>query len=126
MKTINQFIKDKIKAEYQPIFEQFRLLIQEKFPFLKEEMRGGTEKYYGVPVYRQNKIIITVSPTQKGITFSFTEGKLFEDRYGLLEGVGNKSLNLRISNINDYSPEVLEYYIRQACEFDNKKITKTQ
>jgi len=83
-------------------------------------MRGGTEKYYGVPVYRYKRIIITVSPTQKGITFSFTDGKQFEDKYGLLEGVGNKSLNLRISNVNDYKDEWFEYYITQAISLDER------
>lgn len=120
MKTINQFITDRIKKEYQPIFTQFRVLIEAKFPFLKEEMRGGTEKYYGVPVYRHNRIIISVSPTLKGITFSFTDGKQFKDKYKLLEGVGNKSLNLRIRNPEDYKDEILEYYISQAIELDNK------
>lgn len=120
MKTINQFITDRIKKEYQPIFTQFRVLIEAKFPFLKEEMRGGTEKYYGVPIYRHNRIIISVSPTLKGITFSFTHGKQFKDKYKLLEGVGNKSLNLRISNPEDYKDEILEYYISQAIELDSK------
>jgi len=124
MKTINQFITSKIKEEYQPIFIQFRSLIKAKFPFLKEEMRGGTEKYYGVPVYRYNRIIITVSPTLKGITFSFTDGKQFKDTYKLLEGVGNKSLNLRISDSNDYKDEILEYYILQAIALDHKKDLK--
>ena len=87
-------------------------------------MRGGTEKYYGVPVYRQNRIVITVSPTQKGITFSFAEGKQFEDKFGLLEGVGNKTLNLRISSLNDYSEEVLAYYIKQGIEIDDEKTSK--
>jgi hypothetical protein len=54
---------------------------------------------------------------------SFTEGKQFEDKYGLLEGVGNKTLNLRITNFNDYSEDVLEYYIRQGIEIDGKKTT---
>ncbi|MEG3659454.1 hypothetical protein V5097_18725 [Arenibacter palladensis] len=52
-----------------------------------------------------------MSPTQKGVTFSFTDGKLFEDKYNLLEGVGNKTLNLRISDSKEYSDEVFEYYI---------------
>ena len=120
MKTMDQFINDKIKEEYQPIFLKFRTLIQEKFPTLKEEMRGGTEKYYGVPVYRHHRIIITVSPTQKGITFSFTNGKKFKDKYRLLEGVGNKSLNLRLTSIVEYKDEILEYYILQAIELDDK------
>ncbi|MDG3584182.1 DUF1801 domain-containing protein [Galbibacter pacificus] len=121
MNEIEQFIDAKIKHEFEPIFLKFRTLIKEKFPTLQEAMRGGTEKYYGVPVYRQNKIIISVSPTQKGITFSFAEGKQFEDKYGLLEGVGNKTLNLRITSLTDYSEEVLEYYIRQGIQIDNKK-----
>ncbi len=119
MKNIDQFVADKIKEEYQPIFIKFRDLIIRKFPLIKEEMRGGTEKYYGVPVYRHKRIIISVSPTQKGITFSFSDGKQFEDKYKLLEGVGNKSLNLRISDIKDYKDEILEYYILQAIELDS-------
>lgn len=120
MSTINQFIKNKIKEEHQPIFTKFRSLIITKFPTLKEEMRGGTDKYYGVPVYRHNRIIISVSPTLKGITFSFTNGKQFEDKYNLLEGVGKKSLNLRISDSKDCKADILEYYILQAIELDSK------
>lgn len=124
MNKIEQFIEEKIKPEFRPIFLNFRTLIQNKFPFIQEEMRGGTEKYYGVPVYRNNKIIVTVSPTQKGITFSFTEGKKMKDKFGKLEGVGNKSLNLRITNFKYYSDEQLEYYIMQAIEIDSVTVTK--
>lgn len=120
MNEIEQFISSKVRPEFEPIFTRFRTLIKQKFPTLREEMRGGTEKYYGVPVYRQNKIVITVSPTKKGITFSFAEGKQFEDKYELLKGVGNKTLNLRISSIDEYSEEVLEYYIRQGIEIDTR------
>jgi hypothetical protein len=123
MIEIEQFISTKVKPEFEPIFSKFRTLVKQKFPTLQEEMRGGTEKYYGVPVYRQNKIVITVSPTQKGITFSFAEGKEFEDKYKLWEGVGNKTLNLRLSRIVDYSEEVLEYYISQGIEIDKEKTT---
>lgn len=111
MNKIEQFIEEKIKPELRPIFFNFRVLLLQKFPLLREEMRGGTDKYYGVPVYRHNKIIISVSPTQKGITFSFTDGKKMNDKFGLLKGLGNKSLNLRISNVKDYADEIMEYYI---------------
>lgn len=120
MITINQFIEDKIKKEHQPIFTKFRTLIKSKFPFLKEEMRGGTEKYYGVPVYKNNRIIISVSPTLKGITFSFTDGKKFEDKYNLLEGLGKKSLNLRVTSSLEYKDELLMYYILQAIKLDEQ------
>ena len=118
MIQIDNFIKEKIKPEFQEMYTQFRTLIKKEFPLLKEEMRGGTDKYYGIPVYRFNRIIISISPTQKGITFAFTEGKQFEDKFALLEGKGNKSLNLRISNAKDYTNEILRYYVKQAIELD--------
>ncbi|HPA62368.1 MAG TPA: DUF1801 domain-containing protein [Spirochaetota bacterium] len=116
--SVDVFIESKVLAEYRPIVQNFRNLINKSYPELKEEMRGGTDKYYGVPVYRLNRIIITLSPTKKGITFSFADGKSFEDKYSLLEGEGNKSLNLRISNIENYSDEVMRYYIDQAINHD--------
>lgn len=116
---IELFVESKVLPEYQPIINKFRNLIRSKFPDLKEELRGGTEKYYGVPVYRYKHIIITLSPTKNGITFSFTEGKKFEDRFHLLEGTGNKTLNLRVGKIEDCKDEILSYYIKQAMVFDS-------
>lgn len=95
--------------------------MQKTYPYVKEEMRGGTEKYYGVPVYRNKRIIITVSPTQQGITFSFADGKVLEDKYGLLEGVGKRTLNIRISDVKVYRDSVMKYYISQAVAIDNSK-----
>ncbi len=118
---VENFIQEKIKGEYRPIFLKFRLLMQKTYPYVKEEMRGGTEKYYGVPVYRNKRIIITVSPTQQGITFSFADGKVLEDKYGLLEGVGKRTLNIRISDVKVYRDSVMKYYISQAVAIDNSK-----
>ena len=115
---IDEFINAKVMEEYRSIVNNFRKLISAEFPQIREEMRGGTEKYYGVPVYRHKKIIITISPAKKGITFSFTEGKKFEDRYSLLEGLGNKSLNYRISKAEDFNDEIMRYYINQALVFE--------
>lgn len=112
------FISKKILPEYQEIFERFRIIMKTKYPKIIEEMRGGTDKYYGVPVYRKRKIIISVSPTKKGITFSFSEGKKFDDLYKKLEGEGNRSLNLRISTLSDFNEKELVYYIEQAIKFD--------
>ncbi|PKP52139.1 MAG: hypothetical protein CVT92_10250 [Bacteroidetes bacterium HGW-Bacteroidetes-1] len=117
--TVDQFIEAKVDAKYRSIVSNFRKLISMEFPQIKEEMRGGSEKYYGVPVYRLKRIIITLSPTKKGITFSFSDGKKFEDKYSLLEGVGNKTLNLRIRNAEEYNDEIVSYYINQAMKFDS-------
>ncbi|MBU1219047.1 DUF1801 domain-containing protein [Myxococcota bacterium] len=117
--SIDEFIKVKVLPECLDIVDSFRKIIKTKFPDIQEEMRGGTEKYYGIPVYRKRKIIISLSPTKKGITFSFTEGKKFDDIYKKLEGEGNKSLNLRVSSIDDFHEEEIVYYIEQAIRFDD-------
>ncbi|QEN08179.1 DUF1801 domain-containing protein [Oceanispirochaeta crateris] len=119
--SIDIFIESKILPEYKPIIIKFRSLIKKKFPNIKEEMRGGTKQYYGVPVYRHIRIILTLSPTKKGITFSFSDGKRFEDKYNALEGKGNTSLNLRIGKLEEYGDDILEYYIKQAIKFDQDK-----
>jgi hypothetical protein len=118
--TIESFIQTRILPEYRSLVEAFRALIKKDFPELKEEMRGGSEKYYGVPVYRLNRIVITVSPTKQGITFSFSEGKSFEDKYHLLEGVGNKSLNIRLKSAAEFDEGTMRYYIQQAVDIDRK------
>lgn len=118
---VNTFVKEKVLPEYRPIVAAFRDLIKKDFPELTEEMRGGTEKYYGVPAYRLNRIVVLISPTKQGITFAFSSGKALEDKYHMLEGVGNKSLNIRLKSIDEFDKEKISYYLRQAVEYDKEK-----
>ncbi|HEY5787368.1 MAG TPA: DUF1801 domain-containing protein [Microlunatus sp.] len=117
---VDAFVEAKVLPPYRPIFAAFRELVRIEFPQLSEEMRGGTEAYPGVPVYRLNRIVVTVSPTKKGITFNFTDGGEFEDPYGLLEGVGYKTRNVRCSKPEQFDPEVLRTYLRQAGAADSR------
>ena len=75
---------------------------------------------YGIPAYRARRILAVISPTKKGITFAFSRGAEFEDKYGLLEGVGKVSKNVRISHVSDINEAALHYYINQALELDAK------
>lgn len=118
--SVEEFINERVGEEYRPIVAAFRKLVKDKFPELKEEMRGGTEAYYGVPAYRLNRIVVLISPTKKGITFAFSEGAKLNDKYKLLEGVGTKALNIRLSNMEDFDEEKMAYYIREAVELDKK------
>ena len=68
---IEDFISKKVLPEYRGIFEKFRIIMKTKYPNILKEMRGGTDKYNGVPVYRKRKIIISVSPTKKELHFHF-------------------------------------------------------
>ena len=117
---IDAFAEAKVLPAYQPIFTAFRELVRQEFPELTEQMRGGTDAYPGVPVYRLKRIVVTISPTKKGITFNFTDGVAFEDPYGLLEGVGNKTRNVRWSKPEQFDAEAMRYYLRQAIEADSR------
>jgi len=118
MPAIDTFIEEKVLPEYRDIVHAFRTLMQQHYPDVHEAMRGGTERYYGVPVYKLRKTLITLSPTKKGITFNFSEGGRFEDRYGLLEGAGTKTLNVRIQSLEQFDEQQMRYYIDQAIRFD--------
>lgn len=116
--AIATFLETKVQPEFRPLVEKFRALVQHDFPELSEEMRGGTEKYYSTPVYRLKHIVITLSPSKQGITYAFTDGKQLEDKYAILEGVGNKTRNIRLKHADDFNDEIMRYYIRQAITLD--------
>lgn len=75
---------------------------------------------YGIPAYRVRRILAVISPTKKDITFAFSRGAEFEDKYNLLQGVGKVSKHVKIKNLADANHEALRYYIKQALEFDAK------
>jgi hypothetical protein len=116
--TVDEFVETKVLPELHPIVAAFRQLVRDEFPEVSEEMRGGTEKYHGVPSYRVKRIIAVISPTKKGVTFAFSRGASFEDRYGLLEGVGKTSKNVRLSRMGQLDTGAFRYYLRQAIDFD--------
>ncbi len=118
---IDEYVETKVLPDYRQLVTAFRELIRSDFPELTEEMRGGTEKYPGVPVYRLTRIVVVISPTKQGITYAFSDGAQFEDKYGLLEGVGSKSLNIRLKHTDEFDSAKMRYYIKQAIAIDSKK-----
>ena len=87
-KAVDKFIKAKVLAEYRPIVAAFRELVRQNFPELTEEMRAGTEAYYGVPSYRLNRIIAVISPTKKGHHLRFFQRRELPGQVWLLAGRG--------------------------------------
>jgi hypothetical protein len=112
--TVDEFVKNKVLPEYQPIVSMLRGLMFEMAPDIKEVIN------YGIPVYKKKRAIAVISPTKKGITFAFSRGSQFEDKYGLLEGEGKISKNLRIKSIENVNKDALKYYIKQALDMDSR------
>ena len=117
---VEAFVEARILPAYRPIFAAFRELVRRDFPELTEGMRGGTDAYPGVPVYRLNRIVVTVGPTKKGITFNFTDGGAFDDPYGLLEGDGHKTRNVRWSTPEQFDVDAMRSYLQQAVVADSR------
>ena len=110
--TVDEFVKAKVLPKYQPIVEELRKFIHETAPELKEVMS------YGIPNYRGRRGVAVISPAKTHITLAFSRGAKFEDKYSLLEGVGNVSKNVRFRDVKDINKEVLRYYLEQALKFD--------
>lgn len=113
-----QFMERRVQEKHRPVIEAFRTLMRRVAPQAEERMRGGTETYYPVPVYRVKRDIVAISPSKNGVTFSFTKGAAFGDPFGLLGGKGKSSRNVLVRGMDDFHEEALAHYIRQAVDFD--------
>jgi hypothetical protein len=117
---VQRFIEDRVAPQYRPVVQAFRRLVKEVAPEVSERMRGGTEAYYGVPVYRLKRDIIAISPTRKGVNFAFSKGARFDDPRGLLKGAGKMNRNAFVKSMEDFDEEALSDYVRQAVEIDRE------
>ena len=116
--AIDAFIEQKVQPDHRAIVAAFRQLVARVAPELKEGMRGGTEKYFGVPVYRLKRDVIAISPSKQAITISFARGAAFDDPYGLLGGAGKTSKTVRLKSMGDFDSEALSHYVKQAVAHD--------
>ncbi len=111
---VDEFVKRRVLPEFQPVVAMIRDLMKECAPQAKEMIS------YGIPSYRLGRIIAVISPTKQDITFAFSQGAYFEDKYGLLRGVGKLSKHVKLRNTSSANMEALRYYIQQALELDQK------
>jgi hypothetical protein len=114
MTTVDEFVKATVLPQHQDIVSMLRALMRETAPNAKEEIS------YGMPVWKGRKIFVWVSPTKKDITFAFSRGAEFEDKYSLLQGVGKRSRHVKINDLRQVKKAALRYYIKQALAFDAK------
>jgi hypothetical protein len=112
--NVDEFVKSKVRPEYREVVELIRRYVRQMAPNAQEYIT------YGIPVYKVNKIFAVISPTKKDITFSFSRGAEFEDKYALLQGVGKVSKFIKFKSVDEVNEEVLAYYIKQALDLDAK------
>ena len=109
--TVDGFIERRVLPEYRGIVAMLRTV-------MREDAKSEEVLTYGILGFRRSRIIAVISPTRKGITLAFSRGAEFEDKYGLLEGVGKVSKNIRLSDEGEITRTKLRYYIKQAVALD--------
>ena len=112
--TVDEFVENKVLPEYQPVVTALRALVKTAAPGAKEVIS------YGLPMYIQKQTLAWISPNKKGITFGFTYGALFEDKYGLLRQVGKHARHVKMKNLGEVNKPALKYYIKQALKLDKR------
>ncbi len=113
--TFDAFVQANIPPEQHDIVRALRDLMRRCAPNVTEAVS------YDMPVWNGSKHILAyINPNKNGITFSFVQGVLFEDKFGLLRGSAKWARFVRIKALKDINEEALCDYIRQALEHDDR------
>jgi hypothetical protein len=111
-KDVDEYVEAKLAAQHQGTVKRLRELMSECAPDASEVIT------YGSPAWRGNKILAIISPSKTHITFAFERGAEFEDRYGLLTGVGKHTRHVKLKNLEAINEVALRDYIDQAVRLD--------
>ena len=112
--NIRRYIDTRVEPKFIPVAERLVDLIAELAPELSPGMRGGTEKYHSVPVWRGKRDALVLSAAKTGLTLSFAKGANFPDPHGVLGGLGVSSRTYRLRNPDDVRHPALPELLRQA------------
>lgn len=115
---LENFLESRVQQQFHDIVRAFVSQMARVAPEASFRMRGGTETYYSVPVFKMNRDVVAISPTKSCVTFSFTRGAHFDDPFGMLRGSGKHSRTVQVKTMEKYPEEPLRHYIRQAIEMD--------
>jgi hypothetical protein len=99
--SVDEFVESRVLPQYRDIVQKFRMLINEMAPDAQEII------YRGVPAFKRKSILAVISPTKKGISFSFAKGAEFDDKYYFLEGPSKVSKVVRIRSLDTTNEEAL-------------------
>jgi hypothetical protein len=110
---VDAFVRKNVLPQHREIVEKLRRMMREAAPDAAEEIA------YRIPMWRRHRLFVFLNPTKKDITFGFSRGRQFEDKHGILRGVGKSSMHLKFKAAEDVNPAVVRYYIKQAIKLDD-------
>ena len=110
---VDAFVRANVRPQFRDVVEKLRQIMRDAAPDAAEEIA------YRIPMWRRRRIFVFLNLTKKDVTFGFSRGRQFEDKYGLLRGVGKSSMHLKFKTAADVRPAVVRYYIKQAIKHDD-------
>jgi hypothetical protein len=118
--ALQKFIENRVQPELAGVARAAVALVAREAPELEPGMRGGTEKYIPVPVWRRGRDVIVLSPSKKAITLAFAQGALLVDPEGLLGGAGKVSRTLTLRRVEDVERPAVAALVRAARDLATK------
>lgn len=104
---VNEYIEN-LPQEIAPLFLEVRSCVLAAGPSLNESI-----KWKNCLVYGTTKNHIQTVLGKGKISLIFFEGISLHDRYGLLEGEGNRARTMRITS-PDFNRQALSDYVKQT------------
>jgi hypothetical protein len=106
---VNEYIEN-LEASIAPLFLEIRDCVLSAGPSLNESI-----KWKNCLVYGTTKNHIQTVLGKGKVSLIFFEGTSLQDKYGLLEGEGNKARTMRITS-PDFNKKALTDYVKQTLK----------
>ena len=106
---VNEYI-NALNEDIAPLFLEIRSCVLAAGPSFNESIKWKNCLVYGTT---KNHIQTVVGKGK--VSLIFFEGTSLKDKYGLLEGDGNKARTMRINSL-DFNKKALQDYIKQTLK----------
>lgn len=106
---VNEYIEN-LEKEIAPLFIEIRKCVLSAAPSFNESIKWKNCLVYGTT---RNHIQTVVGRGK--VSLIFFDGVSLNDRYGLLEGDGNRARTMRITSL-DFDRKALTEYVRQTLK----------
>jgi hypothetical protein len=109
---IDEYVRTRLPADQQEIVAVLRTLLKKHAPHAQEVISRGS------PAWQGEKLLAILSPSKTHLTLAFARGAEFDDRHGLLDGIGKNTRHLKLKKLSDVDHDALGDYIEQAVALD--------
>jgi hypothetical protein len=112
--NVDQYIAS-LPAEHAEIVSELRAVVKKAAPKATEAFK------WAQPVYESDGPIVWVKAFTRYVNIGFWRGTELQDKYGLLEGEGDRMRHVKIATRKDIKKGALTDYVKQAVKLNASK-----